>query len=120
MRAHWDVDPAASIVLQAARFGLAMLDRAYPAEAPFTPDNKNMSAVMIPYAAITEIEYGQKAGRRVGVRFLDGYFFGAALTQSAFAFLAAVPASVLALVAAFIASERSLPFLPLASLTAAA
>jgi hypothetical protein len=33
----------------------------------FTPDNKNVSAVMIPYAAITEIEYGQKAGRRVGV-----------------------------------------------------
>jgi len=28
-----------SHVLQAARFGLAMLDRAYPAQAPFTPDN---------------------------------------------------------------------------------
>ncbi|WNL45034.1 3-hydroxybutyrate oligomer hydrolase family protein [Dyella sp. BiH032] len=31
-------------VLQAARFGLAMLDRAYPAEAPFTPQNTRIIA----------------------------------------------------------------------------
>ena len=33
----------------------------------FTPDKKDSSQVSIPYAAITELEYGQKAGRRVGV-----------------------------------------------------
>jgi hydroxybutyrate-dimer hydrolase len=32
-------------VLQAARFGLAMLDRAYPAQAPFTPANTRVIAV---------------------------------------------------------------------------
>lgn len=31
-------------VLQAARFGLAMLDRAFPDEAPFTPDNTRIIA----------------------------------------------------------------------------
>ena len=31
-------------VLQAARFGLAMLDRAYPKEAPFTPQNTRIIA----------------------------------------------------------------------------
>jgi hydroxybutyrate-dimer hydrolase len=31
-------------VLQAARFGLAMLDRAYPAQAPFTPENTRIIA----------------------------------------------------------------------------
>lgn len=31
-------------VLQAARFGLAMLDRAFPAEAPFTPQNTKVIA----------------------------------------------------------------------------
>jgi hydroxybutyrate-dimer hydrolase len=31
-------------VLQAARFGLAMLDRAYPDQAPFTPDNTRIIA----------------------------------------------------------------------------
>jgi hydroxybutyrate-dimer hydrolase len=31
-------------VLQAARFGLAMLDRAYPAQAPFTPQNTRIIA----------------------------------------------------------------------------
>lgn len=31
-------------VLQAARFGLAMLDRAYPADAPFTPQNTRIIA----------------------------------------------------------------------------
>lgn len=33
--------------LQAARFGLAMLDRAFPAEAPFTPQNTRIIAVSI-------------------------------------------------------------------------
>ena len=32
-------------VLQAARFGLAMLDRAYPQSAPFTPDNTRIVAL---------------------------------------------------------------------------
>lgn len=32
-------------VLQAARFGLAMLDEAFPAQAPFTPDNTRIIAV---------------------------------------------------------------------------
>ena len=32
-------------VLQAAAFGLAMLDRAYPQQAPFTPDNTRVIAV---------------------------------------------------------------------------
>ena len=34
-------------VLQAAQFGLAMLDRAYPAQAPFTPANTRVIAVGI-------------------------------------------------------------------------
>ena len=33
----------------------------------FTPDRKGSAPITIPYAAITELEYGQKAGRRVGV-----------------------------------------------------
>jgi hydroxybutyrate-dimer hydrolase len=33
--------------LQAARFGLAMLDRAFPAETPFTPQNTRIIAVSI-------------------------------------------------------------------------
>ena len=33
----------------------------------FTPDKKDSRAVSIPYGSITELEYGQKAGRRVGV-----------------------------------------------------
>jgi hypothetical protein len=33
----------------------------------FTPDKKDLAAIAIPYKAITELEYGQKAGRRVGV-----------------------------------------------------
>jgi hypothetical protein len=33
----------------------------------FTPDKKGTQPVTIPYAAITDLEYGQKAGRRVGV-----------------------------------------------------
>jgi hydroxybutyrate-dimer hydrolase len=34
-------------VIQAAQFGLAMLDRAFPAEAPFTPQNTKIIAVGI-------------------------------------------------------------------------
>ena len=33
----------------------------------FTPDKNGLRLVSIPYKAITELEYGQKAGRRVGV-----------------------------------------------------
>lgn len=33
----------------------------------FTPDKRDAQPLRIPYAAITELEYGQKAGRRVGV-----------------------------------------------------
>ena len=33
----------------------------------FTPDTKGATPVPIPYTAITELEYGQKAGRRVGM-----------------------------------------------------
>lgn len=37
------------------------------AAVTFTPNKKNQKGVLIPYAAITELEYGQKAGRRVAV-----------------------------------------------------
>ena len=33
----------------------------------FTPDKGNTTPLKIPYSSITELEYGQKAGRRVGV-----------------------------------------------------
>lgn len=33
----------------------------------FAPDKKGVAPVSIPYASIIELEYGQKAGRRVGV-----------------------------------------------------
>lgn len=33
----------------------------------FTPDKKGLTPASIPYKSITELEYGQKAGRRVGV-----------------------------------------------------
>lgn len=36
----------------------------------FTPDKRDMTALSIPYANITELEYGQKAGRRVAVGIL--------------------------------------------------
>lgn len=36
-------------------------------EAVFTPNKKDRPTITIPYASITELEYGQKAGRRVGV-----------------------------------------------------
>lgn len=36
----------------------------------FAPDKKGVSPLSIPYTSITGIEYGQKAGRRVGVAIL--------------------------------------------------
>lgn len=33
----------------------------------FAPEKKGMPSVSIPYATISELEYGQKAGRRVGM-----------------------------------------------------
>ena len=36
-------------------------------EMTFTPDKKGASPASIAYASIAELEYGQKAGRRVGV-----------------------------------------------------
>lgn len=36
----------------------------------FTPDKKDQAPLAIPYKAITELEYGQKAGRRVAVGIL--------------------------------------------------
>lgn len=43
------------------------LDTANEAALTFTPDKKQVQALAIPYDKITSIEYGQKAGRRVGV-----------------------------------------------------
>jgi hypothetical protein len=43
------------------------LDTSGPEALVFTPDGKNKTAVSIPYASIKELEYGQKAGRRVAV-----------------------------------------------------
>lgn len=41
------------------------LDITDPEHLIFTPDDKKLKAVHIPYAQVTELEYGQKAGRRV-------------------------------------------------------
>ena len=46
------------------------LDTANPTNLVFTPDGKNSTPVAIPYASIKELEYGQKAGRRVAVAVL--------------------------------------------------
>lgn len=43
------------------------LDTANDTMLTFTPDKKKLTAATIPYKSITELEYGQKAGRRVGV-----------------------------------------------------
>lgn len=43
------------------------LDTTHETTLTFTPDKKERAALAIPYASIKEIEYGQKAGRRVGV-----------------------------------------------------
>ncbi|MGE0445648.1 MAG: hypothetical protein AB7P99_10505 [Vicinamibacterales bacterium] len=36
----------------------------------FTPEKRGFAAIEVPYASITSLEYGQKAGRRVGVAIL--------------------------------------------------
>ena len=46
------------------------LDTRHETTLTFAPDKKGVDALSIPYAAITSIEYGQKAGRRVGVAIL--------------------------------------------------
>lgn len=47
-----------------------LLDTATEAQLVFTPERGKGPSIMIPYAAITELEYGQKAGRRVGAAIL--------------------------------------------------
>lgn len=42
-------------------------DTADPEALTFTPDDRKLPPVTIPYASITGLEYGQKAGRRVAV-----------------------------------------------------
>lgn len=46
------------------------LDTSHETNLTFTPDKKERTALVIPYDKITAIEYGQKAGRRVGVAIL--------------------------------------------------
>lgn len=46
------------------------LDTTHETLLTFTPDKKDRAPLAIPYASIKEIEYGQKAGRRVGVAIL--------------------------------------------------
>lgn len=41
------------------------LDTTDPDHLVFTPDDKKLTPVLIPYAQVTELEYGQKAGRRI-------------------------------------------------------
>jgi len=43
------------------------LDTTNDLQLTFAPDKVGMPAVSIPYASVAELEYGQKAGRRVGV-----------------------------------------------------
>lgn len=43
------------------------LDTAHEGTLTFTPDKKQLAPLAIAYSQITSIEYGQKAGRRVGV-----------------------------------------------------
>lgn len=43
------------------------LSTASESETVFTPKDKKLKPIAIPYAAITGLEYGQKAGRRVAV-----------------------------------------------------
>lgn len=43
------------------------LDTSNESTLTFTPDKKERAPLAIPYEKITAIEYGQKAGRRVGV-----------------------------------------------------
>lgn len=46
------------------------LDTATDTQIVFTPERGKGPSLMIPYAAITGLEYGQKAGRRVAVAVL--------------------------------------------------
>lgn len=46
------------------------LDTSTEAELIFTPERGKGRSVMIPYTSITSLEYGQKAGRRVGAAIL--------------------------------------------------
>jgi hypothetical protein len=47
-----------------------LLDTATEAQIVFTPERGKGPSLMIPYTAISSLEYGQKAGRRVGVAIL--------------------------------------------------
>jgi hypothetical protein len=47
-----------------------LLDTTTEAQLIFTPERGKGPSVMIPYTAITGLEYGQKAGRRVGAAIL--------------------------------------------------
>jgi len=47
-----------------------LLDTATESQLVFTPERGKGPSIMIPYSAITELEYGQKAGRRVGAAIL--------------------------------------------------
>ena len=47
-----------------------LLDTTTETQLVFTPERGKGPSLMVPYAAITSLEYGQKAGRRVGVAIL--------------------------------------------------
>jgi len=47
-----------------------LLDTTTEAQIVFTPERGKGPSLMIPYTAISSLEYGQKAGRRVGVAIL--------------------------------------------------
>lgn len=47
-----------------------LLDTTTEAQLVFTPERGKGPSLMVPYTAITSLEYGQKAGRRVGVAIL--------------------------------------------------
>jgi hypothetical protein len=46
------------------------LDTTHPDHLRFQPQKKGQPAVEVPYASVTSLEYGQKAGRRVAVGIL--------------------------------------------------
>lgn len=47
-----------------------LLDTTTEAQLVFTPERGKGPSVLIPYTSITSLEYGQKAGRRVGAAIL--------------------------------------------------
>jgi hypothetical protein len=47
-----------------------LLDTTTESQLVFTPERGKGPSIMIPYTSITELEYGQKAGRRVGAAIL--------------------------------------------------